>query len=225
MHVFGSWDRYHEWICPLPHCKWLVDTMTRAICHGQIKVRLTSEERDCPRQTGWADHMDPTLVSFPFIPDLHYVFIRLWGKPVSVCVHARLATSYSNVKGLVEHGYAGMNALWAISYLAQHPLGRLKLCHPGLTKLHVNAWARCPYVAACQAGGSLHTMTMLKTYQSDLLKDLDLGDGVHQDAVLELFRTTDLALCATEVWAAWLPPWLILRGIYGLTSWGSKRRK
>jgi len=66
-------------------------------------------------------HIGPTLVSFPFIHDLHDVFMRLTDKSFSVRVHACLATSYSNAKGLVEHGYVGMNALGSMSYLVQHP--------------------------------------------------------------------------------------------------------
>lgn len=34
------------------------------------------------------------------------------------------------------------------------------------------------YEAADQAGGSLHTMAVLQAYQTDLLKELDAGEGL-----------------------------------------------
>lgn len=45
-------------------------------------------------------------------------------------------------------------------------------------------------------------MAVLQAYQADLLKDLDQGQGLSSDAVSELRRTTDLALCATKQTAA-----------------------
>ncbi len=54
------------------------------------------------------------------------------------------------------------------------------------------------YAAAGQAVASLHTMAVLQAYQADLLKDLDMGQGLSPDEVAELRRTTDLALCATK---------------------------
>lgn len=52
------------------------------------------------------------------------------------------------------------------------------------------------YIAAGRAGVSLHTMVVLQAFQADLLKDLDCGEGLSPDAVLEL--STDLAFRATK---------------------------
>ncbi len=41
------------------------------------------------------------------------------------------------------------------------------------------------YAAAGQAVASLHTMAVLQAYQSDLLKDLDKGQGLSPDEVAE----------------------------------------
>lgn len=41
-------------------------------------------------------------------------------------------------------------------------------------------------------------MIVLQAYQANHLKDLDLNEGVHQYAVLELRIMTDRALCATK---------------------------
>ncbi|KAL0200312.1 hypothetical protein M9458_003499, partial [Cirrhinus mrigala] len=48
------------------------------------------------------------------------------------------------------------------------------------------------------AVGVLHTLAVLQTYQADLLKDLDKGQGLSPDEVAELCCTTDLALRATK---------------------------
>lgn len=42
------------------------------------------------------------------------------------------------------------------------------------------------YAAAGQAGGALHTMAVLQTYQANLLKYLDQGQGLSPEVVAEL---------------------------------------
>ncbi len=54
------------------------------------------------------------------------------------------------------------------------------------------------YTAAGQAGACLHTMSVLQAYQTDLLKELDEGEQVSSNYILELRRTTDLALRVTK---------------------------
>ncbi len=54
------------------------------------------------------------------------------------------------------------------------------------------------YMVAGQAGAALHTMAILQAYQVEVLKEMDEGDGVTPEAVKELRRATDLALCATK---------------------------
>ncbi len=53
-------------------------------------------------------------------------------------------------------------------------------------------------MAAGQAGAALHTMAILQAYQTEVLKEMDEGDGVTPEAVKELRRATDLALRATK---------------------------
>ncbi len=50
------------------------------------------------------------------------------------------------------------------------------------------------YTAADQAGACLNTMSVLQAYQTDLLKELDEGEQVKSDDIVELRRTADLAL-------------------------------
>lgn len=45
---------------------------------------------------------------------------------------------------------------------------------------------------AGQAGGSLHTMSVLQAYQADLLEEFDTGEGIGPEAVKELRRATGL---------------------------------
>ncbi|KAL0150800.1 hypothetical protein M9458_053882, partial [Cirrhinus mrigala] len=54
------------------------------------------------------------------------------------------------------------------------------------------------YAAAGQAVASLHTIVVLQTYQADLLKDLDKGQGLSPEEVAELRCTTDLAIRTTK---------------------------
>ncbi len=54
------------------------------------------------------------------------------------------------------------------------------------------------YTAAGQAGACLHTMSVLQAYQADLLKELDEGEQIKSDDIVELRRTADLALRATK---------------------------
>lgn len=54
------------------------------------------------------------------------------------------------------------------------------------------------YMAAGQARNALHTMAELQAYHTDLLKDLDQGQGLSPEAVAELYYATDLALRATK---------------------------
>ncbi|KAL0197162.1 hypothetical protein M9458_005702, partial [Cirrhinus mrigala] len=55
------------------------------------------------------------------------------------------------------------------------------------------------YAAAGQVVGTLHTIAVLQAYQPDLLENLDKGQGLSPDEVVELRRTTDLALRATAM--------------------------
>lgn len=54
------------------------------------------------------------------------------------------------------------------------------------------------YVVVGKASGALHTMAVLQTYQANLLNDLDQGEGLSPEVVLDLRRSKDLALHATK---------------------------
>ncbi len=68
-------------------------------------------------------------------------------------------------------------------------------------------------MAAGQAAATLHSMGDLQTYQAELLKELDEGEGLNPEAVKELRRSTDLALRATKHTAR-----VVGRSIAGLVS-------
>ncbi len=62
-------------------------------------------------------------------------------------------------------------------------------------------------------------MSVLQAYQADLLKELDEGEQVSSNNILELRRTADLALRATKempepLGGPWQRRWQ-RRGIYG----------
>ncbi len=53
-------------------------------------------------------------------------------------------------------------------------------------------------MAAGQVGACLHTMSVLQANQADLLKELDEGEQVSSNDIVELRRTGDLALRVTK---------------------------
>ncbi len=52
------------------------------------------------------------------------------------------------------------------------------------------------YSVAGQAAACLHTMSLLQSYQAELLADLDEGEGIGPNAVCELCQATYLSLRA-----------------------------
>ncbi len=100
-----------------------------------------------------------------------------------------------------ESGYERMPPIEEMlaSYLSMGETSYLKVpsspSKPLQDTLRLNGRA---YAAASQAVASLHTMKVLQAYQADLLKDLDMGQGLSPDEEAELRRTTDLALRATK---------------------------
>lgn len=89
-------------------------------------------------------------------------------------VHAPSATRYSDMKGLAEHGYEDAPD-WRFSCelsLWKAPALPLKPCQ---TTSSLDGKA---YVGVGQADGALHTLLVLQAYQTDLLMDLDLDEGL-----------------------------------------------
>lgn len=130
-----------------------------------------------------------------------------------------------------EHGYVSMPPLeepFAGYLSAGEPL---TLKAPALQSKPINTVSRMigrAYAAADQAGATLYTMVVLQEYHADLLKELDLGQGLSSEAVAELCRTTDLTLRVTKQTAATVGRSMVAteRDICGktwLTS-GRKRR-
>ncbi|KAI2654649.1 hypothetical protein H4Q32_011423 [Labeo rohita] len=150
------------------------------------------------------DHNPPAQVSLPFLPDLHTEVVKAWNKPFSSRIHRFQQTSYANIEGMRENGYERMPPIeeTLASYLSLGEASSLKApslpTEPLQRTSSLNGRA---YAAAGQAVASLHTMVLqavLQAYQADLLKDLDKGQRLSPDEVVELRCTTDLALRATK---------------------------
>ncbi len=98
------------------------------------------------------------------------------------------------IEGMRENGYEGMPPVEEplASYLSVGETSSLKApslpSKPLQETSHLNGRA---YAAAGQAVTSLHTMAVLQAYHTDLLKDLDKGQGLSPDEVAELRRTMD----------------------------------
>ncbi len=103
------------------------------------------------------------------------------------------AVDFTDLIGSVEQGYAaGHLSLNSAPSWKSRPLLLFKPCRT--TSALIGKF----YMAAGQAGATLHTMAILQAYQAEVLKELDEGDGVTPEAVRELRRATDLALCVTK---------------------------
>lgn len=91
------------------------------------------------------------------------------------------------------------------SYLLQSEASSLKApvlpFKPLQTTLRLTGKA---HVAAGQADGALHTVSVLQAYQPDPLRDLNQGQGLSPEAiaVAELRHTTDLTPLGTKQTAA-----------------------
>ncbi len=103
--------------------------------------------------------------------------------------------------GLSECGYRAMPRVeqTLAGYLSPGVASSLKapVLHSKLLRV-TSALVGKGYTAADQAGACLHTMSVLQAYQADLLKELDEGEQVSSNDILELRRTADLALHAIK---------------------------
>ncbi len=88
-----------------------------------------------------------------------------------------------------------------VSKMADHGYGEMPIVEETLaTHLAPNSapsWKANP-MNPMNAAATLHSMGVLQTYQAELLKELDEGEGLTPEAVKELRRATDLALKATK---------------------------
>lgn len=113
-----------------------------------------------------------------FLPNFHDEVLRLWEKLYSAHVHAPSAANYWNVKGLVEHSYVKMPQIedMLVNYLSPGETSSWKT--PFLpSRPHLSFLAR---LICRQTSGALHTMFLLQASQTNLLKDLDQGQGCLQ---------------------------------------------
>ncbi len=103
--------------------------------------------------------------------------------------------------GLSDCGYRAMPRVekTLASYLSPGVASSLKApVLPSKPLRTTSALVGKGYAAAGQAGACLHTMSVLQAYQADLLKELDEGEQIKSDDIVELRRTADLALRATK---------------------------
>ncbi len=104
--------------------------------------------------------------------------------------------------GSVEQGYTAIPVVE--DTLASHlspslaPSWKSRPLLPTKPCMTTSALIGKSYIAAGQAGMTLHTMAILQAYQADVLKEMDEGTGLTPEAVKELHRATDLALRATK---------------------------
>ncbi len=110
-------------------------------------------------------------------------------------------SQYSNAVGMNECGYGNIPRFedMLAGYLS--PGGASSLEAPVLpTKSFLNSLTLVANVntTAGQAGGCLHTMAVLQAYQADQLKEMDEGDEIKNEDIVELCRATDLSLRAIK---------------------------
>ncbi len=109
---------------------------------------------------------------------------------------------FTNLVGSVEQGYTATPVVE--DNLASHlspslaPSWKSRPLLPTKPCRTTSALIGKSYIAAGQAGMTVHTMAILQTYQADVLKEMDEGTGLTPEAVKELRRATDLALRATK---------------------------
>ncbi len=122
-------------------------------------------------------------------------------KPFSARLFIPASDYYGNVAGLGDCGYRAMPRVeqTLASYLSPGVASSLKAqVLPSKPLRTTSALVGKGYTAAGQAGACLHTMSVLQAYQADLLKELDEGEQIKSDDIVELRSTADLALCATK---------------------------
>ncbi len=182
----------------------LLDVMTRATARltldwsAEVQERVSSSRLD---ERFLAGHKHSAPPSLPFLPELHSELLRSWRNPFSARVFPPSKSNYTNVKGLEDSGYTKMPRMEEslAGYLAA-PLASSWRA-PTLPSKPCQFTSRLvgkAYAVAGQAGGTLHTISVLQAYQADLLRDADAAGGVAPDEIEELRRSCDLALRATK---------------------------
>ncbi|XP_077081417.1 uncharacterized protein LOC143735218 [Siphateles boraxobius] len=183
----------------------LVDVLSRAT------EKLTIDWPDEPRESQ-SSKLDERLLSgpnsrpqrrkLPFFSDLHHEISRSWKQPFSSRLTNAAAADFTNLVGSVEQGYSAIPAieetLADLLAPSSAPSWKSRPLLPSKACRTTSSLIGKSYMAAGQAGMTLHTMAILQAYQADVLKEMDEGDGVTPEAVKELRKATDLALRATK---------------------------
>ncbi|KAK9979877.1 hypothetical protein ABG768_013285, partial [Culter alburnus] len=129
----------------------------------------------------------PLRRKLPLFSDLHSEISRSWKQPFSARLTNAAAADSTNLIGSVEQGYTAIPTIE--DTLATHlspssapswksrPLLTSKPCRT--TSVFIGK----TYMTAGQAGMALHTMGILQPYQTDVLKEMDEGNGLTAEAV------------------------------------------
>ncbi len=180
-----------------PQYEELLEVVTRAV--AKLNIDLPAENQTKKQKSKLDEHFlrSKSRRSLPFFPDLHTEVSRSWKNPFSSRLFIPASDYYGNVAGLSECDYRAMPqvAQMIAGYLSPGAASSLKAPVLPSKPLRVtSALVGKGYTAAGQAGACLHTMSVL----ADLLKELDEGEQVSPNDILELRRTADLALRATK---------------------------
>ncbi len=180
----------------------LVDVLSRAT--EKLALDWPDESRTLKLDERFLSgaHSKPERRKLPFFSDLHQEISRSWKQPFYSRLTNAAAADFTNLVGSVEQGYTAMPVVE--DTLASHlspslaPSWKSRPLLPSKPCRTTSALIRKSYIAAGQAGMTLHTMAILQAYQADVLKEMDEGTGLNPEAVKELRRATDLALRATK---------------------------
>lgn len=177
----------------------MLDVVTRAV--ARLSLDWPRDPIEKPNRLNGmyiiADQAHPSKQSLPFLPDTHRELSRSWKTPYAALVYHPVLSFSSNVVGLKEHGYVAMPKVEQALGNHLSPSTASFFCTPTLPPGPSQVTSRLvgkAYKAAGQAGGALHTLSVLQAYQAKLLKDLDTGKGIGPEAVTEVRKAIDLSL-------------------------------
>ncbi len=112
-----------------------------------------------------------------FFSDLHHEISRSWKQPFSSCLTNAAAADFTNLVGSVEQGYTAIPVVEDTldSHLSPSlvPSWKSRPHLPTKPCRTTSALIGKSYMAAGQAGMTLHTMAILQAYQADVLKEMD----------------------------------------------------
>lgn len=193
--------RSAQHVIPVKHQGYfeMLDVVTRAVARLSIDWPRDPIEKPS-RLNGMfliGDQAHPSKQSLPFLPDTHRELSRSWKTPYVAPVYNPVLSFSSNVMGLKEHGYVAMPKVEQALGNHLSPSTASFFCTPTLPpgpSQVTSCLVGKAYKAAGQAGGALHTLSVLQAYQARMLEDLDTGKGIGPEAVTEVRKAIDLSL-------------------------------